>query len=155
MGLLDSLGGGNAQTSRGGMSPLNMLLLGVLAYRTYQGKGRLPDMLHNAGVNLPGASPAGNPPQTAPQPTGPLGMPATSGGGGLGDMLRGGLGGLLGGTAAGGLLSGALGDLVRNFQQNGNGAAANSWVGTGPNQDISESDLAKSIGVNWHSKIEY
>jgi len=30
--------------------------------------------------------------------------------------------------------------------RNGQGQAASSWVGTGPNQDISESDLAKAIG---------
>jgi hypothetical protein len=43
MGLLDGLFGGSGQQSS--MSPLIALLLGVLAYRTYQGKGRLADML--------------------------------------------------------------------------------------------------------------
>src|SRR5207253_1062352 len=67
-------------------------------------------------------------------------------GGGLGDLLKGGLGGLLAGGAAGSVLSGGLGDLLKQFQQNGQGETANSWVARGPNQDISESDLAKSIG---------
>ena len=63
-------------------------------------------------------------------------------------MLKGGLGGLLAGGAAGSVLSGGLGDLLKQFQQNGQGDVANSWVGKGPNQDISESDLAKSIGID-------
>jgi uncharacterized protein YidB (DUF937 family) len=80
-----------------------------------------------------------------------MNAPATGGGalGGLGDLLRGGLGGLgglLAGGAAGGILSGGLGGLLQQFQQNGQGEAANSWVSRGPNQDISESDLARSIG---------
>ena len=41
MGLLNSLGGGR----RGGMSPVMMGLMGLLAYRTLKGKGRLAEML--------------------------------------------------------------------------------------------------------------
>ena len=66
----------------------------------------------------------------------------------MADLLKGGLGGLLAGGAAGSMLSGGLGGLLNQFQQNGHGDAANSWVGKGPNQDISESDLAKSIGID-------
>ena len=46
MGLLNSLGG----SRRGGMSPVMMGLMGLLAYRTLKGKGRLADML---GTNQP------------------------------------------------------------------------------------------------------
>ena len=60
--------------------------------------------------------------------------------------MQGGLGGLLAGGAAGSVLSGGLGGLLNQLQQNGHGETANSWVGKGPNQNISESDLAKSIG---------
>lgn len=42
MGLLDSLGGGRRS---GGMSPVMLGLMGLLAYRTLKGKGRLADML--------------------------------------------------------------------------------------------------------------
>jgi uncharacterized protein YidB (DUF937 family) len=42
MGLFDILGGSRRSS---GMSPLTMALLGVLAYRTMKGKGRLADML--------------------------------------------------------------------------------------------------------------
>jgi len=41
MGLLDSIGGNR----RGGMSPVMVGLMGLLAYRTLKGKGRLADML--------------------------------------------------------------------------------------------------------------
>jgi uncharacterized protein YidB (DUF937 family) len=42
MGLLNSLGGGRRG---GGMSPVMLGLMGLLAYRTLKGKGRLADML--------------------------------------------------------------------------------------------------------------
>jgi uncharacterized protein YidB (DUF937 family) len=42
MGLLNSLGGGRRG---GGMSPVMMGLMGLLAYRTLKGKGRLAEML--------------------------------------------------------------------------------------------------------------
>ena len=48
MGLLDILGGPSRRGGampRGGMSPITMAVLGVLAYRTMKGKGRLADML--------------------------------------------------------------------------------------------------------------
>ena len=84
----------------------------------------------------------------------------SGGSGGLGDILggllggrgaapgagAGTLGGLLAGGAAGSILSGGLGGLLNQFQQNGQGEAAKSWVSRGPNQNISESDLARSIG---------
>jgi uncharacterized protein YidB (DUF937 family) len=41
MGVLNSFGGGR----RGGMSPVMMGLVGLLAYRTLKGKGRLAEML--------------------------------------------------------------------------------------------------------------
>jgi uncharacterized protein YidB (DUF937 family) len=126
MGLLDNIFGGGQQQSRGG-SPLTMALLALLAYRTYQGKGRLADMLGrgqgnpsgygqgNDGtgtgevtgrVSGTGGLPGGN-------PAGPLGG---TGGGGLGDLL----GGILGGGAgsrpmggAAGMPGGGMGDLLR------------------------------------------
>jgi uncharacterized protein YidB (DUF937 family) len=53
MGLLNSLGGGRRG---GGMSPVMMGLMGLLAYRTLKGKGRLAEML---GTNQPGGAAAG------------------------------------------------------------------------------------------------
>ena len=148
MGLLDSLTGGNQQQG-GGMSKLTMLLLGVLAYRTYQGKGRLADMLRTNGVNLPGQQPDAIP-TTAPNSpagNGPTGMPGNTGGG-LADLLRGSLGGLLGGAAAGGVVSGGLSDLLRQFTQNGNPQAANSWIGTGANHAITPDEVESGLGAD-------
>jgi uncharacterized protein YidB (DUF937 family) len=62
--------------------------------------------------------------------------------------MKGGLGGLLAGGAAGSVLSGGLNDLLKQFQQNGQGEVANSWVGTGPNKAISPTDLASALGAD-------
>ena len=68
------------------------------------------------------------------------------GGGEMGGGLGGLLGGLLAGGAAGGLLSGGLAELVRQFQQNGQGHVADSWVGHGPNAAISPDELERGLG---------
>ena len=68
--------------------------------------------------------------------------------GGLGDLLKGPLGGLLGGAAAGSVISGGLGDLLKQFQQNGQGEVANSWVGKGENKQIAPGDLANALGAD-------
>jgi uncharacterized protein YidB (DUF937 family) len=138
MGLLDVLNGmqqgprgpsnPNAQSS-GGMSPMTMAILGLLAWKAVK---------HFS--NQPGASPA---PAPAPGTTAGGGM-----GGGLGDVLKGGLGGLLAGGAAGSVISGGLGDLLNQLQQNGHGEAANSWVSNGPNKQIAPGDLASALGAD-------
>ncbi len=69
-------------------------------------------------------------------------------GGGLGDLLKGGLGGLLGGAAAGSVISGGLGDLLKQFQQQGQGDVADSWVGKGENKSIAPGDLGKALGID-------
>jgi uncharacterized protein YidB (DUF937 family) len=122
MGLLDGLLGGGMR--RGGMSPLTMALLGLLAYKTMKGKN-LSDMF---GANAGGQAGAGQ------------GGPAQ---GGLGGLLQGGLGGLLGG---GGILSGGLNDLLKQFQNSGQGEKAQSWVSTGQNQPIEPSELQNALG---------
>jgi uncharacterized protein YidB (DUF937 family) len=134
MGLLDVLNGmqngprgpsdPNAQT--GGMSPITMAILALLAYKAVK--------------HLGGGQPSASPAAPAPAPSGS--------GGGLGDLLRGGLGGLLAGGAAGSVISGGLGDLLKQFQQNGQGDAANSWVSSGPNKQISPNDLANALGAD-------
>jgi uncharacterized protein YidB (DUF937 family) len=129
MGLMDVLNGmqngphGQTQPGKGGMSPITMAILGLLAYKAVKS-------LSGGQATAPTPSPA----------------PTMPGGGGLGGLLTGGLGGLLAGGAAGSILSGGLGDLLKQFQQNGLGDAANSWVGTGTNQPVQPSDLAKAIG---------
>ncbi|MEW6449773.1 MAG: YidB family protein [Pseudomonadota bacterium] len=169
MGLLDVLNGmqngPRGQTdpnAKGGMSPITMAILALLAYKGIK---------HLSGNGNPAPQPSGNPQRIPDAPTqtaggGGLGSilgglfgggqsPSSSAstGGGLGDLLKGPLGGMLAGGAAGSVLSGGLNDLLKQFQQNGHGEVAKSWVGTGPNQEISASDLAKSIGAEDLDKL--
>jgi uncharacterized protein YidB (DUF937 family) len=139
------------------LAPITLGLLALLAYRTYQGKGRLAEMLGRGQPDNPGARPLptgnavpGQPPGSNTFRGNAGGVPGVGGdlpsGGGLADMLRGGLGGLLGGAAAGGLLSGGLGGLLKQFQDNGYGDTANSWVGRGPNREIAPDELEGALG---------
>jgi uncharacterized protein YidB (DUF937 family) len=146
MGLMDILNGmqngprGQQAPARGGMSPVTMALLGLLAYKALKGGG--------LGNILGGQSMPVNPPPGGSR-------------GGLGDVLggmfgnaggaqQGGLGGVLGGLLAGGaagsVLSSGLRNLIGDMKQNGEGEAAQSWVGTGANQSVAPNDLAKAIG---------
>ena len=141
MGLLDVLNGmqngprgpSDPNAKSGGMSPMTMAVLAVLGYKALK---------HFTG-SQPGTSPSA--PAPAPGGTVNAGLP---GGGGLGDLLKGGLGGLLAGGAAGSVLSGGLGDLLKQFQQNGHGDTANSWVSPGPNKQIAPGDLASALGAD-------
>jgi uncharacterized protein YidB (DUF937 family) len=66
--------------------------------------------------------------------------------------LGGGLGGMLGGVLGGGALSGGLQDLLRQFQQNGHGDKADSWVSTGANKPIAPGELEQALGnerIDW------
>src|SRR3954451_8544341 len=151
MGLLDVLNGmqngphgqstPSSQQSSGGMSPMTMAIIALLGWKAFK----------HLTAGQPGAAPQpSSTPTQLPPPVkagagGGLGG-ALGGGGGLGDLLKGGLGGLLAGGAAGSVLSGGLGDLVKQFQQNGQGEAANSWVSNGPNKQISPDDLGRALG---------
>jgi uncharacterized protein YidB (DUF937 family) len=136
MGLIDVLNGmqngphgprGPSTGSGGGMSPLTMAVLGLLAYKAVK-----------SFTSQPGAAPAA--------PVAPGSSQSAGAGGGLGDILKNGLGGLLAGGGAGSVLSGGLNDLLKQFQQSGQGDVAKSWVATGPNKAISSDDLAKALG---------
>jgi uncharacterized protein YidB (DUF937 family) len=166
MGLLDVLNGmrngpggqRGAASSGGGMSPITMAILALLAYKGIKHLGAQQQPAPGGNQpHLPGNNPMNTGAQNGGGGLGDIlggllgggrGAPGAgaSGGGGLGGLLSGGLGGLLAGGAAGSILSGGLGGLLNQFQQHGQGEIANSWVGKGPNQNISESDLAKSIG---------
>jgi uncharacterized protein YidB (DUF937 family) len=154
MGLLDVLNGMQqgprgpstpSQQSSGGMSPMTMAILGLLAWKAFK----------HFTANSPAASPASVPPSGQTPSQIPPSVPGggsmgggLGGGGGLGDVLKGPLGGLLGGAAAGTVLSGGLGDLLKQLQESGHGEKANSWVGTGQNQQISPGDLANALGAD-------
>ena len=138
MGLLDILNGMQngprgqstpAPAGSGGMSPITMALMGLLAYKAIK---HVSPGQTNAGTTRPNVS-----------------TPAATSGGGLGSLLQGGLGGLgglLAGGAAGSVLSGGLNDLLKQFQQSGHSEVAQSWVGTGTNKEISPNDLSMALG---------
>jgi uncharacterized protein YidB (DUF937 family) len=133
MGLLDVLNGmqngphGQSTPGKGGgMSPLTMALLGLIAYKAVKS-------LSGSGSG------------TAPPAPGP--SAGVQSGGGLGDLLHSGLGGLLGG-GGGSVLSEGLNDVLKQFQQAGHGDAVNSWVGAGPNKAIAPNDLAGALGAD-------
>ena len=67
------------------------------------------------------------------------------GGGQAQQQQQGGLGGALGGLLGGGA-GGGLGGLLGQFQQAGLGHVAQSWVGTGPNQQVSPDQLNQVFG---------
>ena len=102
---------------RRGMSPIMMALMGLLAYKALKGKNQ-------PGTQTGSAAPSG---------------------GGLGDLLSGGLGGLLGG-GVGGALSGGLSDLLKQFQLNGQGDKAESWVARGENKSIEPTEVEQALG---------
>ena len=161
MGLLDILNGmqkgprGQSDPSRGrsrgGMSPMLMALLGVLAYKavksfgspssataqpaqpTGTGAGGLSDLV---GRMFGGGSSAGA-----------AGGPVAGASGSLAEM-PGDLGTLLGGGAAGTLVSSGLGTLVQEFQERGYGHEAQSWVGNGQNAEIAPNDMADALGAD-------
>jgi uncharacterized protein YidB (DUF937 family) len=128
-GSMPAPGGGTpAPSGQQGMSTMAKVLLALLAMYAVKNVQRAP---------------SGQ--QPAPTPTGG-GNPGA--GGGLSDLLKGPLGGLLAGAGAGALLNGGLDNLIKQFQQSGHGALADSWVGRDANKPISESDLAKSLGAD-------
>jgi uncharacterized protein YidB (DUF937 family) len=143
MGLLDILNGmqngprGQTEPGKGGMSPLTMGLLALLAYKAYQ----------KMSAPAQGGAPA--PAGTGSATTAGGGLGDLLGGGGLGSLLQGGLGGLgglLAGGAGGSMLNGGLSDLLQKLEQNGLGDATKSWVGTGENRAISPDDLGRALG---------
>lgn len=138
MGLLDVLQGmsngprgATAQSGRSGISPLAMGLLALLAYKTMKGQGPLGGFFGNRAAPGTAAGTSGTGPGQA---------------GGLTSWLQSGLGGALAGGTAGSVVSGGLSELLKRFEQNGLGGAAQSWVGNGQNQPVSASDVEKAAG---------
>jgi uncharacterized protein YidB (DUF937 family) len=158
MGLIDVLNGmqngphgqrgpsSGSSSSSGGMSPITMAILGLLAYKAVKGLAGSQPSAAPANTRVP---PGPNPTQAntrVPPGQNPINVGAQESGGGLSDLLKGGLGGLLAGGAAGSVLSGGLNDLLKQFQQNGHSETVSSWVGTGPNKQISPNDLSGALG---------
>lgn len=107
--------------------PSMTALLGLLALAGYQNRDKLAELL--GGAAQPAPTPAG----TGAAPGGPAGI----------------LGGLLGNQrnqAPGGFLHSGLGEMLERFQQAGHGAAAQSWIAQGPNQELPPQHLEQAIG---------
>ncbi len=106
--------------------PSMVALLGLLAVAGYQNRDKIAEVFEGRKQE-PGGKPG-----SYDQP-------------GQGGVLAK-LGGLLGGASGGSVLSGGLRDLVDRFRQNGHGQAADSWVNTGPNQQLRTDQLEQAIG---------
>jgi uncharacterized protein YidB (DUF937 family) len=107
-----------------GAFPSMTALLGLVAVAGYQNRDKLAELLGNR----PGST------------DGRTALPA-----GL-DNLLGRLGGAAGGGGLGSVLGGGLKELTERFRQNGQGATVNSWVGTGANNPMPETDLERAVG---------
>jgi uncharacterized protein YidB (DUF937 family) len=102
------------------------VLLGLLAMAGYQNREKITEWIKAAQSKINAPS-AGSGPAAAGEPPGKLG-------------------GLLAGTSIGGMLSGGLHDLMNSFKQAGQGEAADSWVGRGPNKPVAPSQVEQAIG---------
>jgi len=145
MGLLDVLNGiqndprgpREPGATSGGMSKMAMALIALLGYKalkSFTGTQPTPAQGSDPGVN----------------PTGATSAHESGGGimGGLGDLLKGPLGGILAGASAGSVVNGGLSDLLNQFRRAGQSDVAGSWVGNGPNRAISPADLSKALGAD-------
>ena len=138
MGLSDVLngmkngpaGGAGSTSSSGGMSPLTMGLLAFLAYKALKGSGVL------------GSEPPAN------QPRSPLGSGSPdSGQAPIGTDWLTGLQKVIAGGGAGSILSGGLSELLKRFQQAGQGQAA-EVSGRDRPQSIVSAGGSRGIGAD-------
>jgi uncharacterized protein YidB (DUF937 family) len=108
------------------MHPITLALMGILAYRTYQGKGRLAEWIGHRGPNPEPSSGSGG--QSAQQ---------------IPDLLQ--------SLGAAPLVQG-LQDLLKDFQQKGFGETMKSWIEPGTNKPLSSAQLEQALGPQ---KIEW
>ena len=106
--------------SRSSGFPSMTALLGLLAVAGYQNRDKIAEMFEGLAKKGNEGAPVGTEPKTG---------------------LEGVLAGL--GKAVGGA---GLGELLDQFRKNGEGEAADSWVRTGPNQEIAPPQVKKAIG---------
>jgi YidB-like protein len=127
----------------GGMSPIMMVLLGYLAYKTFKGSAGgqspiTPDRSPNdRATNGELIDKLGRLLRSGKLSQSAWNMPVRGSSGDIADMVRVALKTVLGGAGAGAVLSGGLGTLLKEFQQRGQGPAAQTWVSTGPKTGLS------------------
>lgn len=109
-------------------------LLAVLAIAGYQNRDKIAEMLKDLQTGQ-----RRNPDGTASE---------TQGGSSdiLGGLANGSSGRDLGSSSTGSILSGGIGGLLDQFRQNGLGERAESWVHTGPNEEIDDGELSQGLG---------
>ena len=100
------------------MDPITIALAGLLAYRTYQGQGKLAEWIGHKGPNADPAMASGAPGQQLPPLLQQLGAAP---------------------------LAQGLNDLLKDFQQKGFGETIKSWIETGPNKAVSI-ELEQALG---------
>ena len=106
--------------------PSMLALLGLVAVAGYQNREKIAEMVGKLGHDDP-----------QHRQLGPAGADSTHGTfGGVGDLLKNG-----------------LGELVDRFKQNGRGGVAQSWVNHGPNQDIAPHELRDALGPDALSSL--
>lgn len=116
---------------RGG--PSLTALLGLLAVAGYQNRDKIGDLVRRVQAN------------TATDG----GKPAVSGGGMMGDLTS-----MFGGSAAGGTLASGMRELVDAFSGTKQADKAQSWVATGQNQPVSETDLTDVLDADTLATLE-
>ena len=114
--------------------PSMTALLGMLAIAGYQNRDKLIDMFNSVSGAAAKPDSAGQPPARGDVP--------------------GSLSGMLGGAGVGGLLGNGLNELLEQFTKNGQGEAAESWIGTGPNKEVSPPQLKQAIGQDVLAALE-
>jgi uncharacterized protein YidB (DUF937 family) len=108
------------------MHPITLALIGILAYRTYHGKGRLAEWMGRRGADADvAATTGGNATQPVPDVVQSLGAaPLVQG---L-QVVQG------------------LQDLLKDFQQKGFGETIKTWIEPGTNKPMSSSELEQALG---------
>jgi uncharacterized protein YidB (DUF937 family) len=96
--------------------PSLLALLGLVAVAGYQNRDKIGDFVKG----LSGPEPAG-------------------GTGGILDSVK----KAIGDSSTGGSLSGGLGELLDRFRNSGHGETADSWVNTGPNAPVSDTQVER------------
>src|SRR5687768_3382887 len=94
-------------------------LLGLIAIAGYQNRDKIGEFVRGLGKSDPNSP--------------------------LGGILEGARKSL-GGSATGTDVNSGLGELVDRFRQNGQGTTADSWVETGPNKPINDTEVERALG---------
>ena len=112
-------------------TPSLLALLGLVAVAGYQNRAKISDMLDSARQTPPGSPAAAN-----------------SGGGVLAQIGQLFQSGNLGTTVSGGLQ-----DLLTRFKSAGQGRTADSWVASGANLPVQDTDLQAALGDDTLAEI--